>query len=49
MRLRFSLKQLLILVALSAVACAALAQPGFWWHATIATAVSTVGQATMPR
>ena len=39
MTLRFSLKQLLILVALSAVACAALAQPGYWWHATIATAV----------
>lgn len=39
MTLRFSLKQLLILVALSAVACATLAQPGYWWHATIATAV----------
>ena len=39
MTLRFSLKQLLILVALSAVACAALAQPGYWWHATITTAV----------
>jgi hypothetical protein len=36
---RFSLKQLLIVVALSSVACAALARPGYWWHATIATAV----------
>jgi hypothetical protein len=36
---RFSLRQLLILVALASVACAALAQPGYWWHATIATVV----------
>ena len=45
MSLRFSLKQLLILVAVAAVACASLAQPGFWWHATIATAVvlATIG------
>ena len=45
MNLRFSLKQLLILVALSAVACAALARPGYLWHATIATAVvlATIG------
>ncbi len=37
---RFSLKQLLILVAFASVTCAALAQPGYWWHATIVTAVA---------
>lgn len=36
---RFSLKQLLILVAFASVACAALARPSYWWHATIVTAV----------
>jgi hypothetical protein len=39
MSFRFSLRQLLIVVALASVATAALAQPGYWWHATIATAV----------
>lgn len=37
---RFSLRQLLILVAFASVTCAALARPGYWWHAAIALAVS---------
>lgn len=37
---RFSLKQLLIVVAFSCVACASLARPGVWWHGTVVTAVA---------
>lgn len=34
---RFSLKQLLVVVAFAAVSSAALARPGYWWHASIVT------------
>jgi hypothetical protein len=41
MRLKFSLRTLLILIAIICVACAALANTGVWWHSIIVTATLT--------
>ena len=38
MSFRFSLRQLLVVIAVAAVACAALARPSYLWHSTIVTA-----------
>ncbi|HZL89872.1 MAG TPA: VCBS repeat-containing protein [Pirellulaceae bacterium] len=38
MNLRFSLRQLLVVIAVAAVACAALARPSYLWHSAIVTA-----------
>jgi hypothetical protein len=38
MSFRFSLRQLLVVIAVSAVACAALARPSHLWHSAIVTA-----------
>src|SRR5258706_16333682 len=37
MSLKFSLRDLLVLIALICVACAALANTGIWWHSLIVT------------
>jgi hypothetical protein len=37
MNLRFSLRQLLFLVAFAAVACGALSQPSHFWHSVVVT------------
>lgn len=41
MNLKFSLRTLLILIAVICVACAALANTGIWWHSIIVTATLT--------
>ncbi|MGI8980724.1 MAG: hypothetical protein ACR2FY_15970 [Pirellulaceae bacterium] len=38
MSLKFSLRSLLILIAVISVACAALANAGIWWHSIVVTA-----------
>ena len=42
MSFRFSLRQLLVVIAVSAVACAALARPSYLWHSGIVTFVVSV-------
>lgn len=41
MSLKFSLRDLLILIAVISVACAALANTGIWWHSFVVTATLT--------
>jgi hypothetical protein len=41
MSLKFSLRDLLILIAVISVACAALANAGIWWHSIVVTATLT--------
>lgn len=41
MSFKFSLRDLLILIALISVACAALANTGIWWHSIVVTATLT--------
>jgi hypothetical protein len=41
MTLKFSLKDLLVFTALIAIACAALANAGIWWHSIVVTATIT--------
>jgi hypothetical protein len=41
MSLKFSLRDLLLLIALISVACAALANTGIWWHSIVVTATLT--------
>lgn len=38
MSLKFSLRDLLLLIAVISVACAALANTGIWWHSIVVTA-----------
>ena len=38
MNLRFSLRDLLMLVAVICISCAALANTGLWWHSVVVTA-----------
>ncbi len=38
MSLKFSLRDLLLLIALISVACAAMANTGIWWHSIVVTA-----------
>jgi hypothetical protein len=41
MSFKFSLRDLFILIGLSSVACAALANTGIWWHSLVVTATLT--------
>lgn len=41
MNLRFSLRDLLVLIAVISIACAALANTGIWWHSIVVTATLT--------
>ena len=41
MSFKFSLRDLLVLIALISVACAALANTGIWWHSIVVTATLT--------
>lgn len=41
MSLKFSLRSLLILIAVISVACAALANAGIWWHSIVVSATLT--------
>ena len=42
MTLKFSLRDLLLLIAVISVACAALANTGIWWHSIVVT-VTLIG------